>query len=284
VSRLRRLGSGWSGAAEVRHQQPATTQARWIGRSSGRRAPVVSSSIGVTPLRGRHPTGMGCDERHPRLGGPKGPPSSAHDRPTANDVWAQGRLGRTPEGRAARVSDVGRCRRRHPFPPPWRFRIPRSDSGAAADVTPAPAEIGRRAPGGRRPGAGARARPAPRNAEAAPEWRRSAPLRLERRRSEGRRRETYRPSTLFSCPTPPGRGGAVSARASGPGSGPRTSRTAELKRGEIQDDQRSQRHDQGPQRVHRSDPLWPSAGAVPGSCRPGHRIAIVRRSGMSCDG
>jgi hypothetical protein len=82
----------------------------------------------------------------------------------------------------------------------------------------------------------------------------------------------------------PGEAARWSARASGPGSGPRASRTAELKRGEIQDDQRSQRHDQGPQRVHRSDPLWPSAGAVPGSCGSGHRIAIVRRSGMSCDG
>ena len=41
-----------------------------------------------------------------------------------------------------------------------------------------------------------------------------------------------------------------SARANGPGAGPWSSRGAELKRGEIQDDQRSQRHEQGPERVH----------------------------------
>jgi hypothetical protein len=55
-----------------------------------------------------------------------------------------------------------------------------------------------------------------------------------------RRREICRSSTLFSCGVRPGEAGPGSARASGPGAGACASLSAELKRGEIQDDQRSQ--------------------------------------------
>jgi hypothetical protein len=48
--------------------------------------------------------------------------------------------------------------------------------------------------------------------------------------------------------------GAPSARPGEPDPGPRPSRSAELKRGEVDDDQRSQCNEQGPERVHRSIP------------------------------
>ena len=47
----------------------------------------------------------------------------------------------------------------------------------------------------------------------------------------------------------------ASARASRPDTGSRAMRSTELKRGKIDDDQRSQCNEQGPERVHRSIPL-----------------------------
>ena len=54
----------------------------------------------------------------------------------------------------------------------------------------------------------------------------------------------------YSIATVRPKDGPGSARANDPGTGSWASRAAELKRGEIQDDQRSQRHEQGPERVH----------------------------------
>src|SRR6185369_7780319 len=77
-----------------------------------------------------------------------------------------------------------------------------------------------------------------RNTEAAPVWRRVGAASAGETVTGGRRRETCRSSTLFSCH--PARRRSGSARASGAGAGPRPSNATELKRGEIQNEQRSQ--------------------------------------------
>jgi hypothetical protein len=67
----------------------------------------------------------------------------------------------------------------------------------------------------------------------------TAPLRLERRRSREEEGEP-RPSTRVSSAGARERRRPRSARANGSWAGPRTSRSAEPERGEVQDDQRSQ--------------------------------------------
>ena len=73
------------------HQQPATTQARWIGRSSWRLVPIVLRwSMGDDSPRWPASRGAECDVR--RLGrrtSPE-PPSSGPNPPTWNDVEAAG--------------------------------------------------------------------------------------------------------------------------------------------------------------------------------------------------
>jgi hypothetical protein len=117
-----------------------------------------------------------------------------------------------------------RCRHRRPI-------------GIARPPTSA-ADVRMRNDVGRAPGSSAAT--TGRRSEAAPVWRRSAPLRLERRWPKGGGGGRPSITDAIQLRRPPGEAWPGSARASGPGAGSWTSRAAELKRGEIQDDQRSQ--------------------------------------------
>jgi hypothetical protein len=125
----------------------------------------------------------------------------------------------------------------------------------------------------------------PGHAEAAPIWRRSAPLRLERRWTGGGGggRPTGHRHDSVAASAREGRAGFSASEWPGCGSVSVAGRRAEARRGpgrsafpETRAGSRA-----GP---FRSIPLWPSAGAVTRECAGPHRIAIVRRSAVRCDG
>ena len=108
---------------------------------------------------------------------------------------------------------------------------------------------------------------------------------LERRGPEGRRRRPCRPSPLFSCASSAGSSGAavqreraardrVRARRDPPRLSAARSRTISVPSDTIR----------VPSGSIGQILCGPSASAVSTACPASHRIAIVRRSGMLCDG